>query len=168
MLNHILVPLDGSILAEKAVENAKHILRPDGQFTLVTAVQLPSPLSAYPSSGILQEGGEEILLVENMASSARDYLIHLTKNLRLKGYQATYEVHSGDPASLIVECATRLQVDAITMSTHGRSGINRWLFGSVTLRVLSTAACPVFVIPNRERVEVASPQDLKGMSPHPA
>jgi nucleotide-binding universal stress UspA family protein len=39
----------------------------------------------------------------------------------------------------------------IVMSTHGRSGLNRWLFGSVTFKVLSGACCPVVVIPNRSK-----------------
>ena len=61
------------------------------------------------------------------------------------------EVHVGEPANVIVETAERLKVDAIVMSTHGRSGLSRWLFGSVTNKVLSANVCPVYVIPSKPK-----------------
>ena len=61
-----------------------------------------------------------------------------------------FETIIGDPATVISEAAERLAVDAIVMSTHGRSGIGRFLFGSVTYKILETRICPVFVVPNKE------------------
>ncbi|MBZ0306650.1 MAG: universal stress protein [Anaerolineae bacterium] len=57
---------------------------------------------------------------------------------------------SGRPSETIVEVAKKLNVDAIVMSTHGRSGLSLLLLGSVTHKVLNTSACPVFVIPAKK------------------
>jgi nucleotide-binding universal stress UspA family protein len=59
------------------------------------------------------------------------------------------EVHLGNPTSVIVERAQALHVDAIVMSTHGRSGINRWMYGSVAQRVLALMPCPVLIVPGQ-------------------
>ncbi len=59
----------------------------------------------------------------------------------------SHQAHS--PAAIIVDTAAELGVHAITMSTHGRSGFSRWLLGSVTLKVLEAAPCPVFVVPGK-------------------
>ena len=53
----------------------------------------------------------------------------------------------------------------IVMSTHGRSGLSRVLFGSVTLKVLENALMPVLVVPNRERVEVAEKVEATAADP---
>ena len=67
-------------------------------------------------------------------------------------------VQFGDPASVIVDTAGQLHVDAIVMSTHGRSGISRWIFGSVTNKVLGMAECPVLVVPSENRIRVVPPE----------
>ena len=77
-------------------------------------------------------------------------------------------VEAGDPATVIVETAQKLHVDAIVMSTHGRSGLSRWLFGSVTQKVLAASCCPVFVIPAKVTEESKTPEAVKKTQPLPA
>jgi|FLYN01.1.fsa_nt_gi nucleotide-binding universal stress UspA family protein len=143
MLKHILIPLDGSLLAERAIEAAKTILRPQGKITLVTAIhdgQAPTPETS--ASG------------ENPVEQLQSYLERIATNLKLNGYEAAVEIREGEPPSVITELATILGVDVIAMCTHGRSGLSRLFAGSVTSEVLNLTPCPVLVIPNRERERV--------------
>jgi nucleotide-binding universal stress UspA family protein len=160
MLRSILVPLDGSPLAEKALDMAHRVLAPDGKATLLTVIQKPSPpIYAYPAADILDQIVEDHSHTETAAQQARDYMERMAKNFKLSGMQnVTVEIGHGDPAEAILEYAHKLGVEAIIMSTHGRSGISRILFGSVTLKVLNDTPCPVIVVPNREQQRTEQPQ----------
>jgi len=150
MLNHLLVPLDGSILAEKALPKALQIAAPGGRITLVLVVDIPPlPISGYdlmsPSSPWTSES-----TVNEIVERSRSYLEGVADTIRTQALQASVLVEYGDPATVLVTVARERKIDAIIMSTHGRSGLRRWLFGSVTRRVLESAPCPVYVIPAHE------------------
>lgn len=138
MLRHVLVPLDGSPLAEKALDAARRVLAPDGKITLLSSVEAMQRL----------EGSTD------PAAECKRYLDHAATNLKLHGYHADVEIGTGDPAELIIERATTLGVEAIVMAIEGRSGLSRLLFGSVTLKILDETPCPVLIVPNREQVRV--------------
>jgi nucleotide-binding universal stress UspA family protein len=149
MLDHILVPLDGSQLAEQTLEKARQILAEHGKLVLVTAVDVPEswfygmqPLAVYPYSQVN---------VYDIQKQARNYLEEIANPLRAMNIQVDSVVEVGEAATIILRTAASRQVDAIVMSTHGRSGISRWLLGSVTSKVLSAAPCPVFVVPDKHR-----------------
>lgn len=164
MLWHVLVPLDGSPLAEKALDMARRVLKPDGKITLLTSVQNPQPpLYAYPGADALEEIAQDHEAAKTAPERARAYLEHLAVNLKLNGIQTDIEVGGGDPAVLIVQRAQVLGVEAIVMSTHGRSGLSRLLFGSVTLKVLAETPCPVIVVPNREQEHAPEEQPEEGL-----
>lgn len=152
MLKHVLVPLDGSNLAEAALEYATQVVDPAGQLTLFTVINLPElPIyDFYPTPVVVAQEYESAVV--EATPRARDYLKGIAENLRKQtGASIKTEVSSGDAALAIVEAANNLKVDAIVMSTHGRSGLGRWLFGSVTQKVLSTCDVPVMVIPSKAR-----------------
>jgi len=155
MLKHVLVALDGSDFAEKALDVAQRVLGPDGKVTLVMAVQAPEPpLYIYPGAdalGAIVSDAEEI---RSEPEQARRYLDHVGKNLQLAAIQVDVVVGAGDPAPLIIDRAYKLGVEAIVLTTHGRSGLSRLLFGSVTEEVLRDSPCPVIVVPNREQQRV--------------
>lgn len=163
MLNHILVPLDGSLLSEEALQYARQIVDPHGKLTLVTAVEMPviMPDTLYPVYSLSFEQlrgdnamGGHYYNPEHLLSNAKTYLEHVAERLHDVtdvDIQIHYEI--GEPAEVILKLAQDKQVDAITMSTHGHSGFTRWLFGSVTTKVLNAAPCPVLVIPSREMHE---------------
>jgi nucleotide-binding universal stress UspA family protein len=158
MLKHVLVPLDGSKLAEEALAHALEIVAPDGKITLVCAIEVPDvPVYGYypPVTVPDYEATKNELL-----PIARHYLEGLASDITKKGTVASYEVTMGDPVTVITETAERLHVDAIAMSTHGRSGISRFLFGSVTNKILGAKVCPVFVIPSREGITHEKPVKL--------
>lgn len=158
MLKHVLIPLDGSKLAEDAVEFAKQIVAPDGIVTLVSAVELPEimPSGIYPMVdpalvGVnYKEAKDTLYSPEQIMAQAREYLDHVAGNFP-PSMTVQQRIEVSEPATLILKAADELKVDAIVISTHGRSGLSRWLFGSVTQRILNHANQPVFVIPNRAR-----------------
>lgn len=149
MLKHVIVPLDGSELAEAALAHAQQITTPQGKITLLSAIDVPEvPIYGYyPPAAIPDYESAE----ENLLPRAQEYLDNIGKQVKAEGFVVGIEVHIGEPANVIVEIAERLKVDAIVMSTHGRSGLSRWLFGSVTNKVLSANACPVYVIPSKPK-----------------
>lgn len=147
-MKHVLVPLDGSLLGESALVQAEEVVEMGGMITLMTAVETPEiPMYGFDVVGVATAPSYQALLEEVMMR-ARAYLDKVGEKLRSKGYRTQAIVQFSEPATLIVECADRLAVDSIVMSTHGRSGISRWLFGSVTSRVLTLASCPVLVVPS--------------------
>lgn len=151
MLKHLLVPLDGSALAERALATAQHILPPGGRITLVSAIPNPTPpIYAYPSIDVVHEITQDLTHAEEATAQARDYLSRIAEQLQAAGYAVATEIIIGEPAYTIVDVASQHQAELIVMSTHGRSGINRLIFGSVTMKVLSEAPCPVLVVPSRE------------------
>lgn len=148
MLNHVLIPLDGSMLAEEALKHALKIVERKGKITLISAVEVPDvPVYGYypPVSVPDYEKTKSELL-----PYARHYLEGIARRLQEYDIKVVFEAEVGDPAEVITKAAEKHQVDAIVMSTHGRSGISRWLFGSVTNKVLGAKVCPVFVIPSIE------------------
>ncbi|MBL8118945.1 MAG: universal stress protein [Anaerolineae bacterium] len=148
MLKHVLVPLDGSQLAEEALNHALSILEPTGRLTLISAVEVPDvPVYGYYPPVTIPDYETT---KNDLLPYAKHYLEGIADKLMKQGYTVVTEATLGDPADVIVKLAEKHQVEAIVMSTHGRSGINRWLFGSVTNKVLNAKPCPVYVIPSRE------------------
>ncbi len=146
MLKHVLVPLDGSQLAEEALKYATNVVDPRGKITLVAAVDLPEAAvyGYYPALSVTDVSKT----IDDMIPVAKHYLDGVAGGLTAKGFTVDIMADMGDPAELITSTAVARQVDAIIMSTHGRSGLGRWLFGSVTNKVLNAKPCPVFVIPS--------------------
>jgi nucleotide-binding universal stress UspA family protein len=159
MLNHVMVPLDGSALSEDALHYARQIVSPSGRITLVTAIELPivMPDTLYPIYNLSFDHThvEDTTAYhpEKLINNANLYLRRIADRLlenEANGLDVIAHGEIGEPAEVIIKIARTMNVDAIVMSTHGRSGFTRWLFGSVTTKVLNAAPCPVLVIPSRE------------------
>lgn len=160
MFKHILVPLDGSSLAEKALDYAVQIVAPKRRVTLVSIVEIPDVANTFhplPAN---------LTMVEENLASAREYLNRVAIELRQKHkLRVNIEVRVGKPAEVITHLAETEFVDAIVMSTHGRNGIERFIFGSVTQKVLNAMPCPVFIVPGKETAKTAE-QVPFGLSQH--
>ncbi|RMG89306.1 MAG: universal stress protein [Chloroflexi bacterium] len=146
MFKKILVPLDGSHLAEMAIPYALELAsRFEAEITLLRVVQPPQLIMADVSGGVYAE-----LLVEmrkQAENEARTYLKGLQGELRQQGYTVHAHLAEGEPvAEVILEVADGLDIDTIVMSTHGRSGLSRWVYGSVADKVLRQARVPVVLI----------------------
>jgi nucleotide-binding universal stress UspA family protein len=151
MLKHILIPLDGSALAEEALLEARHIIEPGAMITLLTIVDLPPAIvpGMYPTAIPLYRFET---FKQEAVEASRAYLQRKAEELEHDGFEVETIVDCReDPAEAIIHVAREHDAQAIVMSTHGRSGLSRWLFGSVTNKVVSAAPCPVLIVPNRAR-----------------
>ncbi len=139
MYERILVPLDGSKLGESAlpyVENLVSKLSPEVKVE-VALFQVLSPVRPPPTSGgTVPDAAYTEKQTEENKKKAIDYLNKTGEVLRSKGVTVTAKVAFGDSSEEIVKAAQEINADLIAMSTHGRSGLSRWAFGSVTDKVL--------------------------------
>ncbi|MDX1688935.1 MAG: universal stress protein [Candidatus Promineifilaceae bacterium] len=144
-LQKILVPLDGSQLAERALPYARALAQKfDGRLTLLWVLQ-PPPLMPVTEFGVLPVHDETLL--ERAEKQANDYLSGLRDKLEEEGIPADIAItRSPAVAEAIVDFADQGDFDLVVKTTHGRSGISRWVFGSVAAKVLEQAPCPVFLV----------------------
>lgn len=155
MLKRVLVPLDGSELAEKALPEAQKITVPGGEIILLTSIDPPEYLSysmygtqPVPPQAVMSRGETDFLAISrDMTTQSHVYLERLAAELKQAGFQVRLVTEVGPPAEMIIKAAEEHHADAVVMCTHGRSGLSRWILGSITSKVLSAAPCPVFVIP---------------------
>jgi nucleotide-binding universal stress UspA family protein len=144
MFDKILVPLDGSELAETALLTALVIARKvAGEIILLTVPTYGHMLAPSPAGYAAMTPARAPDLLN---SDAEIYLDEIYQKINEPGLEITTKVISGDIAGNIVDLAAAEGVDLITMTTHGHSGFTRWMMGSVTERVLRNAPCPVLVI----------------------
>lgn len=169
MLKHILIPLDGSDLAEQALEKAYDVLPSGGKITLINVIE---PLVDYayamgevPVFMVKTNAGREMIADEPGYKEAEDYLKRIGLRLKAKGYCVSTAIDVGDPAICIVDRARLQGVDAIVMSTHGRTGLSRLLFGSVTQAVISRMPCPTFIVPGFIRETIDEPLEYPVVAP---
>lgn len=160
MLNHILIPLDSSTLSEQALHYAPEILAPKGKLTLLSVIELPldywySPME--PGLPIAPVKAYSETQYQTAYNTVKEYLNSKADKLREKAYDVECLVESGDPASLILEIAASRKVNAIVMTSHGRTGLSRWIFGSVTQKVISRMVCPILIVPGEQAEQTADP-----------
>ncbi len=142
MYQKILVPLDGSKLAEQAVPYATELCKGNTEVTLLQVVHLPLPLAAPDVSMAVPMPDPQELQKE-----ALDYLENIAKELRQEGINIKTAVVEQDvTADAIVKYAKDHAIDLIVMTTHGRSGFSRLVFGSVAESVVRQTPCPVLLI----------------------
>ena len=149
MFKHILLPLDGSDLAEAALAASVELATCfDGQITLLRVVQ-PALITASMGGSVYLDMLDDL---ENHASEeAYTYLGSLQASLQRRGIKVQIKVTVGSAvAEKILETAISCNVDTIVMSTHGRGGISRWVFGSVADKVLRQSPVPVVLIRARD------------------
>ena len=142
MYKRILVPLDGSALAEAALQHAESIAQHfDADVVLLRVVVSPYAIVAPD----LVLAGSEVDQKQFIAQ-AEGYLQGVAGRLRGKGLRVKTAVGEGPVAESILEHAKKEHGELIVMSTHGRGGVSRWVYGSVADRVLQAAPCPILLI----------------------
>jgi len=139
MYEKILVPLDGSKVGESALPSVEKMvsnLSPEVKVEVIL-FQVLSPVHPPVVSGyeIPDVAYTEKQMEENK-KRAIEYLNNTGEVLRSKGVTVTAKVAFGSASEEIVKAAEEINADLIAMSTHGRSGLSRWAFGSVTDKVL--------------------------------
>jgi nucleotide-binding universal stress UspA family protein len=148
MYQHILVPLDGSELSAAVLPHAEGLARRlTARIKLVRAANLPASVLADvdPMGGPLPADLIEGAL-EAEVDDAKSYLTQVSEGLKGAGIDVTWEVVEGDPARAIIDAALKNNCDLISMATHGRSGLERMVLGSVADRVLRDSHLPVLMV----------------------
>jgi nucleotide-binding universal stress UspA family protein len=141
MYKKILVPLDGSELAKKALDEAEKLANCFGAEIVLFEVVPFMPIYGSP------ELVTPLIVDEKQKEAAEKYLVNLSEELKKKGFKATAVVRTGQQVAVeIIDFAKESGANLIVMCTHGRSGISRWVLGSVALKVLTRAETPILLI----------------------
>lgn len=144
----ILVPLDGSRFAEKALSCALGLGK--GQSAeLVLFRAVPTPQSAHRI--LLRAGQEASEAVGGLAAKAGNYLRNLAGSLSGMDLDVRYVVGNGSPAKAIADYARQIEARQIVMATHGPRGIRDSTRGSVAEHVVQSSRTPVLMVNGRRR-----------------
>ncbi len=152
IFRHLLLPLDGSPLAEQMIEPAVALgTLMDADYTLVRVVHPPTPWAFQGDGGSLEERVRAMLdrleeLEHQLRQEAAEYLDQVAERLRQRSLRvATRVVVADQPAAAILHEAGPPAVDLVALETHGRRGLPRLLLGSVADKIIRGAAVPVLV-----------------------
>jgi nucleotide-binding universal stress UspA family protein len=141
MYKKILVPLDGSELAKKALDHAEELAKTYGAEIIIFQV---APLPHIYGS---PDWGMPFIVDEKQKEAAEMDLTKLAEEMKTRGHKVTAIVRIGEQVAVeIIDFAKKSQVDLIVMCTHGRSGITRWVLGSVAHKVLTRAETHILLI----------------------
>jgi len=148
MLDKILVPLDGSKLAECSLPYIEELAknRNTKDVILFRVYEQPVISSDYPPN--MPETWEQHVdqIVKGTKQQAHLYLNEVSKKLKVAGVNARIESCLGNAAEEIVNYAEKNQVNLIVIGSHGRSGVSRWAMGSVAEKVFRSTSIPVLMI----------------------
>ena len=154
MLRSILVPLDGSPFAAKALPPASRLARASG-------ATLHLVLAHDPTQGIgpfAEFGPPSVLLVEELGRREETYLAHTAARLRREGVRVMVHHEDGFAGRVIARSAPAAKADLLVMSTHGRGGMGRLGLGSVADYVVRHLETPVLLVP----AHAATPRGIPG------
>ena len=134
MYRRILVPLDGSKLAERVLPYARLLAK--AQHVPIELLRVFDRLPGVLTNSSGGQGADCSSTAFRNEANEYKYIEQIASSLRGVGVEVTVACREGDPASLIIKEAEQHSNTLIAMSTHGRSGVGRWVFGSVTDKVL--------------------------------
>ena len=144
LFHRLLVPLDGSALAEAVLPYVRRLSSDRGTRAVLLQVIDPAPVATAmetPAAASIITDAEERDRLE-----AQAYLERVRGRLAADGIEGMPLIVTGDPATVIDQVAREQEVELIAMTTHGRTGLSRLVFGSVAERVIRYAPVPVFLV----------------------
>jgi nucleotide-binding universal stress UspA family protein len=147
---HLLVPLDGSELAELALDDAFSIAQLSR--AEVTLLQVIPPIDHIVGA----ETGYPIFVDqqwEAKKTNALEYLLTICQRMNCQDIMTHTAVELGPAAETIIDFARAHPIDLIVMATHGRSGLQRWVYGSVADKVLRGADLPILLVRAHQSAE---------------
>lgn len=146
MYQKIMVPLDGSELAECVLPHVETIAQAGGVRNVVF-VRAVEPFSLSSIRGEPNFTEEQIKEIDSRTlAAAKKYLDQLVSRLDYGKVNIQTEVLTGKVAESLADYATKNEVDLIVIATHGRSGVSRWVWGSVADRLLRSSCIPVLMV----------------------
>ncbi|MBN1548450.1 MAG: universal stress protein [Syntrophaceae bacterium] len=139
MFQRVLVPLDGSKLAEHALPHVRNLSQGGfiGEIILLNVVEIPVAWL---------EGLNYVSILNAHLKQSTEYLRILQEQLTAEGLSVKAEILKGTTAQAIIDYAVKNGVDLIVIGTHGYTGMKKLAFGSIALQVLHEAHCPVLMI----------------------
>ncbi len=141
MYKKILVPLDGSPLAEAVLPHVQALAKSEGaEIVLLRVAVTPDPNFFH------RDEGEGRQITDAIEKEALDYMKTEVTKLQNEGVKVTAITRDGTIPNTILEVAEETHADVIAMSTHGRVGIQRWLMGSVADNVVHASHIPVMLV----------------------
>jgi len=153
MYRKVMVPLDGSELAECVFPHVESIAKGCGVSTVIF-VRVVEP-AQLPVGTVTDGGGtfteKDAARIRKETDSrnekaAKEYLDQVIRQTKYDGMNLQAEVITGKPAERLADYAKKNGVDLIVIATHGRSGVSRWVWGSVADRVMRSACVPVLMV----------------------
>jgi nucleotide-binding universal stress UspA family protein len=142
-LKTVIVPLDGSTLAEQALPGARELAAALGLDIIL--VRVTEPLVGYDASMGVEYTPQDV--IDTIRQEAKSYLAGKVKEIKTSGFErVTAEDLFGYPAPSIIALAQRTPGSFVAMTSHGRSGVRRWVLGSVAERVATYSGEPVLII----------------------
>jgi nucleotide-binding universal stress UspA family protein len=147
MYHKILLPTDGSKFAEKAAEHAIWIASRSNAEIIVLNVIETSSLVGLPAEDLIVRI-KEMLKEEGRRSLERisEMVTESEKEYKIEDIQITLKTEEGSPADAILKTVEKEDVDLVVMGTSGKHGLDRFLLGSVTEKVVRSAKCPVLAV----------------------
>ena len=144
MYQKIMVPLDGSELAECVLPHVATLAQ-GSQVKNVVFTYVVEPFHQPTSDYILND--KQVAKIEDERKiSTEAYLKQLVNRVKYEGVSVQYKVLSGKIAESLADFAEKNQIDLIVIATHGRSGVSRWVWGSVADRILRSSCVPVLMV----------------------
>jgi nucleotide-binding universal stress UspA family protein len=144
MYQKILVPLDGSELAECVLPHVEVLAR-GCQAKSVAFIRAIEPFH-QPAGDYLFDLEQITRIDAGNKLAAEAYLEKISSKVSLTGTAVATVFKFGQPGEILVDYAAQNQVDLIVIATHGRSGVSRWIWGSVADRILRAACVPVLMV----------------------
>jgi len=146
MYQKVLIPLDGSELAECSLEHAKAIAQ-GCNVADVIVFRVIEPLSTQTLSALAEAGDDNIRkAMEQNQQDAKDYVLKVENILKTQRIASRAVTVEGRAADEILSYTEKNDVDLIVMSTHGRSGLSHFFFGSVAENVSRHSRVPVLLL----------------------
>lgn len=146
----VLAPLDGSKVAETVLAHLKdlHKQLPENklEIILMRVCEIFAPPITYPPP--MSMSWDEYLAYETARCKdiCKTYLAGIQEKFSKYRMKTRTEILEGIPAEKVISYANKHSIDLIVMSTHGRTGISKWAFGSIAEKVLRGANCPILLV----------------------
>jgi nucleotide-binding universal stress UspA family protein len=152
MYQRILVPLDGSAFAEQALRHAQQVAQPSqSEIHLLSVAPLLEDQSLavvdlYPVYVYRDYLVDQTQETQRIRTELEVYLEQVAARVHAAGFKTLVSIRFGQPADEILAYAQEHGCDLIVMSTHGRSGVGRWVYGSVADKVLRGSKIPILLV----------------------
>ncbi|CAN5859975.1 hypothetical protein BH10CHL1_BH10CHL1_47000 [soil metagenome] len=144
-MNKILIPIDGSLFSLQILRYIKRFLAPtSNELILLSVREEPQTVT------IEQPGSEDLTSYGNEAEYAiqgnfADEMLPYRRELEKVGFTVCTHVRFGEPIAEIEQCIEEEKIDLVAMTTHGRTGLNRMIMGSVAQHILHHASLPIML-----------------------